>query len=427
MKQNSSAVWRPFTQMMTASPPLEVNSAQGCHLELSNGKILIDAISSWWVITHGHCHPEIMKAIAEQSQKLDQVLFANFTHKSAEDLAQKITSFLPQPLSKVFFSDNGSTAVEVALKMAIQACRQKGQSQKNKFVALQHSYHGDTVGAMSVAGRSLFTKPYEDMLFQVLHAPHPTHSFESVDHFSKPTIELIEKHHSELAGIIIEPLIQGAGGMITWPKEALDQICQAAKKHDLFLIFDEVMTGFGRTGSLFAFEQLNAQPDFICLSKGLTGGALPLSLTITTDEVFESFLAKEKDRMFFHGHSFTGNPISCAAALANLNIIEKNKTQIESQWVAINQIHKKRIAHLPDHLLLDRRVLGTMAAVEIKMTQSGYGSNISEKMTTFALQKGVFLRPLGNVIYILPPYCITDDELNKVWDTIEEFLRTLAL
>lgn len=411
-------IWRPFTQMRTAEKPLLVSSARDEFLRLKDGRDVVDAISSWWVITHGHCQPEIVEAIREQAARLDQVIFANFSHEPAERLAETLLEFLPDRLRHVFFSDNGSTSVEVALKMALQACRQQGRPEKTKFLAFSRSYHGDTVGAMSVGGRGVFTKPYAPLLFDVIHAGQGTRSSDAVEAYTSSALALMEKHREELAGVILEPLVQGAGGMIVWPVEAVRKICARARELGLFLIFDEVMTGFGRTGSLFAFEQIGIAPDLLCLSKGLTGGNLPLALTVASPEIYDAFLDDEKSKMFFHGHSFTGNPISCAAALANLRLLKKS--DLSGRWRRISEIHRQRLESLPLQSILDRRIRGTIAAVELKTPRTGYESDFAERATGLALKHGVFLRPLGNILYVLPPYCISDESLHRVWDAIEK-------
>ena len=414
-------IWRPFTQMKNASIPLRVESASNANLYLDDGKKIIDAISSWWVITHGHCEKTITEAIGAQASKLDQVLFANYSHKQAEELISELSNFLPQSLSKFFFTDNGSTAVEAALKMALQYWRNQGDTKKNLFVSFEHSYHGDTVGAMSVGGDSIFTKPYEDMLFKVLKLKQGQYSSDKLETYINPFLECLKKHKEHIAGIIIEPLIQGAGGMIVWPKEALEIIGSEAKKNDVPLIFDEVMTGFGRTGKMFAFEHLSFEPDIICLSKGLTGGALPLALTVSSDEIYNSFLSDSKEKMFFHGHSFTGNPISCSAAVASLKIFSDRDSK--ALWTNIERIHRHRSSKISSDSIKDRRGIGTMFALELESDEKGYTSNKLNELTRFSIDNGVFLRPLGNVIYLLPPYSITKVELNHVWDIIEDFLK----
>ena len=412
-------IWRPFTQMQIAPQHLPVvEKAKKSQLILKDGRKIIDAISSWWVITHGHCEPAIVKAIQKQSKNLDQILFANFTHSPAEELAKEILSLVPKDLQRVFFSDNGSTSVEVALKMSSQSWQHKGQPEKKSFLSFSHSYHGDTVGSMSVSGESLFTKPYKHLLFPIIRAEQGRYSDDPAESFYKDFERKLEKHYKEIAAVLIEPFVQGAGGMIIWPKKALQHICKLAREANIHLIFDEVMTGFGRTGSLFGFEQVNFTPDILCLSKGLTGGSLPLALTLVQEDIYKSFLSSKKEKAFFHGHSFTGNPISCASACANLKLIKKNKTTLKKKWKAIEAIHSERALHLKaKSSIKDVRWKGLIAAVE--KTSSSYESAKAEEGTKKALERGVFLRPLGETFYILPPYSITKDELHKTWDVIE--------
>lgn len=414
-----STIWRPFTQMQEAPESLPcVKRAKKACIYLENGTEIIDAISSWWVITHGHCEPEIVKAVQKQSKILDQILFANFTHSPAEELVQELTSLLPSNLQKVFFSDNGSTSVEVALKISVQSWKQQGEPQRKSFITFSNSYHGDTVGAMSVSGRSLFTEPYEPLLFPIITAKQGRYSFDSEEIFYKDFEEKLEKHHKELSAVIIEPFIQGAGGMIIWPQKSLQKVCDLSKEAGLHLIFDEVMTGFGRTGSLFAFEQLNITPDILCLSKGLTGGMLPLAVTVAQDHIYKNFLSSQKKKAFLHGHSFTGNPISCAAATANLKLFKKNQKNIQKKWKEIESIHAERSAFIKRKKnYKDVRYKGLVAALE--KSPSSYSSPLAEFYTEQALKKGVFLRPLGETLYILPPYSITKEELHKTWDTME--------
>jgi len=419
-----SSIWRPFTQMQLAPVALpKVAQARGSNLILHNGQKIIDAISSWWVITHGHCTPEIVKAIQDQSQDLDQVLFANFTHQIGEDLSDELLSLLPSHFQKVFFSDNGSTAVEVALKMSVQSWMQKGEPQKNKFLSFSHSYHGDTVGAMSVSAPSVFNQAYKPLLFSIEQAQQGHLSTDSDQSFYQDFEIQLEKHHNHLAAVIIEPFIQGAGGMIIWPKTALTHICKLTKEAGAYLIFDEVMTGFGRTGTLFALDQLPIKPDLLCLSKGLTGGSLPLALTLSTQDIYKDFLSNQKETAFFHGHSFTGNPISCAAALANIKLIQKQKQILQTKWDEIESIHKERGTQLKNHSAIkDVRWKGLVAAIEVRNSK-GYNSLKAEQWSQQAFEKGVFLRPLGETMYILPPYCILKNDLHKIWDVITQLLE----
>ena len=418
-----SQIWRPFTQMQRSPFSLpEVIRAKESTLFLKTGRQAIDAISSWWLITHGHCEPSLVQAIKEEAGQRDQILFANFTHQKAEQLVKELADFLPKKFQKFFFSDNGSTAVEVALKMAVQSQAQKGQAQRTQFLSFKNSYHGDTAGAMSVSARGVFTKAYKSLLFPIHLCSQGHFSSDPDKKFYQDFERKIEKHHKRLCAVIIEPLIQGAGGMIVWPKAALERICRITKEAGLYLIFDEIMTGFGRTGTVFALEQIKTKPDILCLSKGLTGGFLPLALTISTNSIYKDFLSSKKEKALLHGHSWTGNPLSCAVAVANLKLFKKNRNKLAKKWKEIESINKERLAVLKNHpQVKDTRFKGIVAVVQKKETK-GYGSFFSEQATQKALKQGVFLRPLGGTIYILPPYSITSKELDKIWDVIENLL-----
>lgn len=418
-----SSIWRPFTQMKKASLSLpQVVRAKKSSLFLKDGTKLIDAISSWWLITHGHCEPSLVQAIRKEALSLDQVLFANFTHEKAELLVKELSSLLPKKFQKFFFSDNGSTAVEVALKMALQSFAQKQQPERKQFLSFKNSYHGDTVGAMSVSARGVFTKAYRSFLFPIHTCSQGELSSDPDHKFYRDFERKIEKHHKHLAAVIIEPLIQGAGGMIVWPPEVLERICRISKEAGAYLIFDEIMTGFGRTGTLFAFEQIKTLPDILCLSKGLTGGFLPMALTISTNDIYKDFLSSKKEKALLHGHSFTGNPLSCSSALANVRLLKKNKGKLLSKWKSIERINRERSESLRGKALIkDIRCKGTMAAVQIK-GDSSYGSFFAEQATQKALRQGVFLRPLGGTVYLLPPYSTTSKELHKIWDVIDSLI-----
>ena len=418
-----NSIWRPFTQMKKAPPHLPlVLKAKKSSLFLENRQKVIDAISSWWLITHGHCEDSIVQAVQQEVERLDQVLFANFTHEKAEKLIQELSFFLPKKFQKFFFSDNGSTAVEVALKMAIQSFAQKGEPQRTQFLSFKNSYHGDTAGAMSVSARGVFTKAYKPFLFPIHTCSQGQFSFDPEYKFYEDFERKIEKYHKKLAGVIIEPLIQGAGGMIMWPASALERICRITKEAGAYLVFDEIMTGFGRTGTLFAFEQIKTKPDILCLSKGLTGGFLPLALTITTNSIYKNFLSSKKEEALLHGHSFTGNPLSCSAALANARLLKKNKQKLLKKWKGIESINRERLSYFKKHpQVKDARAKGLVAAVQ-KKEKIPYSSFFAEQVTGKALKQGVFLRPLGGILYVLPPYCITEKELNKVWDVIESLV-----
>ena len=406
-------------QRAARSVPLVVG-AKGASLFLKDGRELIDAIASWWLITHGHCEPSIMRAIREEAKALDQVLFANFSHEKAEALVNTLSSLLPAKFKKFFFSDNGSTAVEVALKTALQSFAQRGFPERTKFLSFKSSYHGDTAGAMSVGARGIFTRPYRQFLFPVHFCSQGRFSSDPEEKFYRDFERKIEKYHKSLCAVIIEPLIQGAGGMIVWPKPALERVCRLTKEAGGFLIFDEIMTGFGRTGSLFAFQQIKTLPDIICLSKGITGGALPLALTISSSEIYKDFLSSKKEKALLHGHSFTGNPLACSAALANVELFKKRQKTLLKSWQRIERINRERLEFFRDHPgVKDVRLKGTMAVVERQASDSSYSSFFAEEATTKAMKRGVFLRPLGGSVYLLPPYCITEGELNRVWDVVE--------
>lgn len=415
-------IWRPYTQEGIAPPPLTIERAEGAHLFATNGEKIFDGISSWWVITHGHCHPRIVEAIQSQAGRIDQVIFANFSHNPAEELSERLIQCTPPKLSRVFFTDNGSTAVESALKMALQACEQRGFPQRKKFLAFAKAYHGDTVGAMSVSGESVFTRPYRDTLFHILRARQPETPLPSVHECLSDFEKILAEQHHAIAGVIIEPLLQAAGGMVIWPKEAIQRIAWLCERLGIFLIFDEVMTGFGRTGTLFAMDQIGVVPDLLCLSKGITGGALPLAVTLASEDVYRAFLASEKSKMFFHGHSFTGNPIACAAAVANLKVFSQENVcdQIERIRSTNDEYLTKLSLQYP---LLNPRTCGIVSAFEVESVTQDYKSEISERLTHAALELGLFIRPLGNTVYLLPPYCSTEEDLRFVWEKIGQVLE----
>ncbi len=404
-------IWRPYTQMQDAIPPARVSHALGAHIFLQDGQRLFDGISSWWLITHGHCEPRLMEAIRRQTERLEQVVFANFVHQEAEELSTRLAGFLPPRLNRLFFSDNGSTAVEVAMKMAYQSLQQSGKKRKRSFLTFAKAYHGDTCGAMSASGDSAFTEAYTDLRFPVFRFRQPK---DLSPEWRAEFRAFVEAKHEEIAALILEPLLQGAGGMIIWPAEIVREISEICRAHGILLIFDEVMTGFGRTGKMFAFEKVGVVPDLLCLSKGLTGGALPLALTVATEEIFSQFLSPQK--LLFHGHSFTGNALSCAAANANLKIFQE-ETVLEKIAVLENA-HRRA---LEKFALPNPRVLGSMGAIELP-EQSGYGSAKSQELYQKCFSRGLFLRPLGNTVYLLPPYCASSDDIENAWGVVAEVL-----
>lgn len=426
-------IWHPFTQKALDPPPVRITKAEGVYLYADDGRRLIDGISSWWVNLHGHGHPAIVAAVAEQAAKVDHVLLAGFTHDAVEELREALGKVLPPDLSHVFFSDDGSTAVEAALKIAVQYWQNVGRPEKRSIVALEHAYHGDTVGAMSVGFDSDFTSPFRSLLFPV-HRVHSAYCYRcplgktratcDIDCLEKLERLLAEKH-SEIAAMIVEPLLQGAGGMIVHPTEFLQRLRRLCSKHEVLLIADEVLTGFGRCGKMFACEIAGIAPDLMCLSKGLSGGVLPMGATVCTDEIHEAFVGRDRSRTLYHGHSYTGNPIAAAAGAASLKIFDREP--VFERIAMISRIHCERLAAIRNHPAVGEvRSIGTMAAIELKADDPGYASKLRPKLYSFFIQAGVLLRPLGNIVYVLPPYVISRDELNYVHDRIAEALDLCA-
>ena len=410
----TSPIWHPLTQHALSPPEVYIERAEGAWLHAKGGRKILDAISSWWVITHGHCNSRIAAAVSEQASKLDQVIFAGFTHEPAERLASKLMVMTDKTLEHVFFSDSGSTAVEVALKMAVGYFAHNDKPRK-KIVAMEGAYHGDTFGAMAAGGRSVFNKLYEPYLFEVTHLPFPQagDEYKTLQVFS----DLLKKEGSDIAALIVEPLVQGAGGMRMYPAATLKGLHDLCKAHGVLLIADEVMTGFGRTGTMFACEQAGITPDLMCLSKGLTGGFLPMGATLCTKDIYKAFYRKSRDKMFFHSTSFTGNPLACAAALANLQIWEEEPVLQRVQDIARSHVLAKRwFQARPD--IAQVRTLGTIFALDIPDHAAGYLSELGPFLYNFFMERDVLLRPLGNTVYILPPYCITQAELDLIYDTL---------
>lgn len=428
MSTEALNIWHPFTQPHIDPAPLRVARAEGAYLYTEDGRNILDAISSWWVNLHGHGHPRIAAAIAEQARVLDHVLLAGFTHPKVEQLTSKLRRVIPPLLTHIFYSDDGSTAVEVALKLALQYWQNRGQSGRQRIVALDHAYHGDTAGAMSVGADSGFTALFSSMRFPVdrvhsaycLRCPVGRRRSSCEIDCVKSLAQLLEQKGREIAAVIVEPLLQGAGGMLVHPVEFLQKIRALCSEYGVLLIADEVLTGFGRCGRMFACDLAGISPDLMCLSKGITGGFLPLGATLCTAEIHEQFLGQ--GRTFFHGHSYTGNPIACAAAVANLEVFETEDVFAHIEAIAAN--HGKRLRGLASHPLVEEvRQLGTVAVVEVKVDDPGYFSNLKPRLYQFFLDRGILLRPLGHVLYILPPFVITAQELDRVYDVIEEALR----
>jgi adenosylmethionine-8-amino-7-oxononanoate aminotransferase len=417
IQKDKAYVWHPFTQAQTATEPLVVVNAQGELLFTEDGNKYIDCNSSWWVNIHGHKHPKLMKALCDQTMVLDHVLFAGVTHPKAVELAEKVITILPKGFSKVFYSDNGSTAVEVALKMAIQYWSNKNQV-KTRILAMDGAYHGDTFGAMSAGHRGYFNKPFESFFFDVDFLPFPDES----NH--KMILDLCDNYFrtNAFAAVILEPLIQGSAGMRMYDANLLNEIVKIAKRYHVIVIFDEIMTGWGRTGKPFAMNYITEIPDIVCLSKGLTGGTLPLALTVATQDIFDQFLHEDKVKALLHGHSYTGNPLACAVACASIDVFLEKETQDNMR--NIEELHTEFQAKISAFPGIKCKVLGTIIAIEFLATAgAGYFSSKGTEAYAFFLSKGMLCRPLGNVIFLNPPYCITDQNLKHCYTAILEFVK----
>ena len=414
MTSRGSPIWHPFTQHGLQAHMLEIAGAKGAWLDTRDNRRILDGISSWWVVTHGHGHPRIVAAIERQAGRLDQVIFAGFTHEPAETLARGLIDIAPPGLEHVFFSDSGSTSVEVALKMALGYWRNIGEKRR-RIVALEHGYHGDTVGGMSLGARGVFTAAYEPLLFDVVRIPFPApgRERETIDAFAAACAA------EPVAALIVEPLILGAGGMLIYETGVLRELKRVAAAHGALLIADEVMTGWGRTGALFACAKADVVPDILCLAKGITGGSLPLAVTLCTSEIFEAHRSTDRTKTFFHSSSYTANPIACAAAVANLEIWRTEP--VAERIVALGAAHADRLAPFhADGRFANVRQLGTIAALDLVVSDAGYLAAAGPRLTQFFIERGILLRPLGNTIYIMPPYCIAPAELDIIYSAIAE-------
>lgn len=411
-------IWHPYTQHKGRLPIIPITKGKDTWLFDDQGKGYIDAISSWWVNIHGHSHPHIAENIYRQALCLEHVIFTGFTHEPAVTLAERLLPLLPGDFSRVFYSDNGSTAVEVAIKMALQYWSNQGISRR-KILAFHHSYHGDTFGAMSVSERSLFTEAFRDYLFDVVFIDTP--SLQNLDRL----LSFIRQEGGTIAGIIYEPLLQGAGGMRMYEAASLDLLLEAAAREGILSIADEVLTGFGRTGKLFAGEYLRHRADIVCLSKGLTGGTMALGVTATTEGIFEAFLSEDKRKTLFHGHSFTANPLACAASLASLDLLLEEDCLVRIRRIAQrHQQFLQRLSGYPN--IRHARALGTVLAFELDAGENNYTNAIGAAITSAALESGIYLRPLGNTVYFMPPYCITENEMDQVYEFLVHCLIRYA-
>lgn len=426
-----SPIWQPFTQMKTAGPPLQVERARGAILELKGGRQIIDAISSWWVTLHGHSHPALAEALYQQAKTLEHVIFAGFSHEPAETLAQLLCEHTPAPLQWVFFSDNGSTAVEVALKMAYQYWQQVGQPQRSRLIGFAGGYHGDTLGAMTVGQSSPWWRPFQPLLPPLTVVPYPATYPGDPEVSTKEASALeelqrvLEAAPKEYAALFIEPLVQGAGGMRMCRPEFLRAVSELARAYGVLVVYDEVMTGFGRTGALFACQKAGTQPDLLCLSKGLSGGCLPLAVTLATEPIYQAFYDDDPSRAFFHSHSYTGNPLACAVSVASFELLLANPHCYQRLEALHWQCYQGYLKDVPN--LEHFRTCGTIAAMELVVDQeSSYFSALVPKLRRRFLELGVLLRPLGTTLYILPPYCISESELETVYGAIRQVATEVA-
>jgi adenosylmethionine-8-amino-7-oxononanoate aminotransferase len=436
--RDRATVWHPYTQMLTRPDPIPITGGRGIYLYAEDGRRLLDGTSSWWVNIHGHSHPKLNEALAAQARQLEHVIFASCTHRPAVELAERLIEILPTGLTRVFYSDNGSTAVEVALKMALQFWANRGQPERRRYVTLHHAFHGDTVGAMSASEDSNFTRPFAPMLFGVAraYAPYcyrcPLGLERATCHIQclgpgLGTLEaILAQHGPSIAAVLIEPMLQAAGGMIVWPVEFLAGVRRLCDRFGTLMIADEVLTGFGRTGRMFACEHADVSPDIICLSKALTAGYLPLGATVASEAIYQAFLSEDRTRTFFHGHSYAGNPLACAVALASLDLFAE--TPVLERVVSLQGWLREGLEPLRSLPVVgDVRVIGGVGIVELVADQKskaagGYLDAVGPRLAAAFLARGLLLRPLGNVVYVMPPYVITEEETRWVTTQIRDVL-----
>lgn len=406
-----SAVWHPFFQHGTEPAPPRAVGTQGAHILTDRGPLL-DGISSWWVVTHGHNQPQIVEAIRETAGRLDQVIFAGLTHDSAEELAEALVTMTPAGLDHVFYSDSGSTAVEVALKMALGYWRHEGDG-RHRIAVIEDSYHGDTIGTMSVGERGVFNAAYDPLMFGVDRLPFP----EGDGAATLAAFEALAAS-GRMAAIILEPLVLGAGGMRMYAPAVLAGLRAICDRHDVLMIADEVMTGWGRTGRLWACDHAGVAPDILCTSKGLTGGVVPLAATLASGRIFDAHRSTDRRRTFYHSSSYTANPIACAAALAQVRLWQASPMQ--ARLDALTAMQAERLARL-DGRFTNIRQCGTIAAADLVVPEGGYLSEVGPRMRAHCMDRGVLLRPLGNTVYVLPPYCVTGGDLDAAWEAVTSF------
>ncbi len=436
--RDRAVLWHPYTQAQTSPAPLEVVGGAGAYLHTADGRRIFDGISSWWVNIHGHSHPKLNSALAAQAATLEHVMFAGCTHPPAVELAERLVAAAPAGLSRVFYSDNGSTAVEVAIKMAHQYWRNRGEPQRRTVVALEHAYHGDTVGAMSVSEPSVFTAAFSDLMFPVIRAAAPyAYRCDRCADAGGCTLacassleSILRERGADVSAVLIEPMLQGAGGMVVWPADFLKEVRRLCDAHGVLLIADEVLTGFGRTGRMFACEHAGVAPDLMCLSKGLTAGYLPMGVTLATEAIYEAFLSDDRSRTFFHGHSFTANPLACAVALASLDIFRDEP--VLTRVAAIGERLVAGLSALRDLPCVgETRHIGGVGVVELvadkgSRSAGGYLDGIGPRLAATFLQRGLLLRPLGNILYVMPPYVTTPAEVDWVMGEVHDVLSRLS-
>lgn len=410
--------WHPYTQHKTASRPIAITKGEGALLWDENKKEYIDAIASWWVNPYGHSNTYIADAIYKQLTTLEHVLFGGFTHEPAVVLSEKLIEILPKNQQKIFFSDNGSTAVEVAIKVALQYFYNKGEK-RTTIIAFENAFHGDTFAAMAASGISFFTEAFQGMLIDIVRIPVPIKGLEQ-ESFEALAVAI---KNNNCAGFIFEPLVQGAAGMVMYEPESLDELIRICQENKVLTIADEVMTGFGKTGKNFACDYLDRKPDIMCLSKALTGGTIPMAITTFTQDIFDAFYDEDINKALFHGHTFTANPTGCAAAIASISLLQTQEMQ--DNIARVNKSHLDFQKHIKSHSkVVTTRVLGVIFALEIKTESSeSYYGTLRNKLYDFFIENGVVIRPVGNIVYVLPPYIITDEQLQKVYEVVEKALE----
>jgi adenosylmethionine-8-amino-7-oxononanoate aminotransferase len=417
-ERDGQYLWHPYTQHKTSKPPIAIVKGEGALLWDDSNKEYIDAIASWWVNPFGHSNRFIADAIYKQLTTLEHVLFGGFTHEPAVVLSEKLMEILPKNQKKIFFSDNGSTAVEVAIKVALQYFFNKGEK-KTTIIAFENAFHGDTFAAMAASGISFYTQAFEGMFIDIVRIPVPIKGQEEA------SFQALAKaiKNNNCAGFIFEPLVQGAAGMVMYEPEALDELIKICQESKVLTIADEVMTGFGKTGKTFACDYLQTQPDMMCLSKALTGGTIPMAITTFTQDLFDAFYSDDINKALFHGHTFTANPTGCAAALASLELLQTDEMQ--TNIARVNQSHLEFQKHIEKHpKVTTTRVLGVIFALEIKTeNQASYYGTLRNKLYDFFIENGIVLRPVGNIVYVLPPYIITDSQLQKIYELVESALE----